>query len=886
MSRSIDIRKNTNRLLPRMAGAGILALTLLGFSINAQESTQEPQSAENVETAPRSAEEELIDMEARADSIAMAETLRLNEAATEGYKNLKFIQYDGVTEGELYPAVMDVYTKVLAALEAPRLEESDRTRYKGVLLDLSDLLRRGAMYYSGQNDSAEMARFARAYVDMRLDPMMTGANFGHTDPALYNALVYTAASDAYNHKDFPKAADYLETYLATGTQDRREQVVTFFGQACLNAGCPERAVDKLTGAVDQYPANFDLLMLALQVCLDSGRTDRMQPLLTKGLAMRPDDENLLNAQGRLFENEGNYSSAVDIFQRLYEMKPDSKPINQHLALGYYNLGADYYNKALMEKDEKTSKRYSRQAQAYLQSAANKLEVVVDNDPTNVKYLKALATTYGCLGQADRLDQINIRLQALGQPGMPMNGMPESISFAENSSAGTVSGSVPDFQEFAHGFVEGRLASWTKRGEFERQEDFEKRVTKESVYRQYQALCKEAEADYLKKYAGKLRISDLSLQPYDVDNETYLIESAMGPITVKVPLKNKEAEAFKSGWNSVQLRNPKYYIKDNRVAIAAVDVVTSTGKTYSYNSDQVADYAFTEVRVDLDSYLRGQSAANASSSTGKNAATKVLRAKSDVDRDIPLTSRKAEKSIALVIGNEDYKQVTKVEAALNDAETFAEYCTRTLGIPESQVMVYPNATYAEMLGAVQKLRQMTSALGDGVDVIFYYAGHGFPDEKDKDSYLLPVDGDGITPATSYPLKKLYMDLASTGAENVMVFLDACFSGATRDGDMLSKARGVALKPRDTAAEGNMYVLSAASDQETALPYREKNHGLFTYFLLKKLQESKGNASLEDLSKYVEENVKKNSMTVNRKMQTPKTVLSGMMRDRWTNKKLRP
>ncbi|MBD5195560.1 MAG: hypothetical protein HDS87_07575 [Bacteroidales bacterium] len=821
------------------------------------------------------------------DSIEIAETARLVEEATSGYKNLKFIQYDGVTEAELYPAVMDVYGKVRAAMQAPRISAEDKKRFKGILLDVSDLLKRGSMYYSNQGASQDMTLFSTAYVDTRLDPEMSDMNFG-TDTDLYPALIYCAASGAYNNGDFEKAADYLEAYLNTGANDRREQVSLFFGQACLNAKCPERAVDKLIAAVDKYPANFNILMIALQNCLEAGQTDRMQPLLDKALMMRPNDEQLLTAQARLFENNGNYSSAIDLYQKLYEMKPNSLQINQHIALCYYNLGADYYNRALMEKEDKVSKRYSRQSQAYFMSALGNLATVVENDPTNTKYLRALAVTYGCLGNKTKLDEINVRLQALGMNPMPMNGMPESIAFNDQTAKSSNSGSyVPDFQEFARGYVENELAAWTKRGEFEKIEDFEKRVNQNNVYRKYQELCKKAEADYLQKYAGRLRISDLSLQPYDVDNESYMITSAMGPIVVKVPLKNKEAETFKSSWNTIQLRNPKYFIKDNHVAIASVELVTSAGKSYRYDSDRAADYDFTDVTIDMQSFLaQGNSRRDRAENTSTGSGTpKVIRAKSDVDENIPVTSRKAEKTVALIIANENYKQVTDVESALNDGETFAKYCRMTLGVPESQIMNYENVTYAEMLGAVQKLRQFVGALGDGVDIIVYYAGHGFPDEGNKDAYLLPVDGDGFTTVTSYPLKKLYSDLSSTGADNVMVFLDACFSGATRDGGMLAEARGVALKPRVAEPEGNMFVLSAASDQETALPYKEKNHGLFTYYILKKIQDSKGNVTLKDLSKYVEENVKKNSLTVNRKLQTPRTSVSGKMRDIWENKRLR-
>lgn len=447
--------------------------------------------------------------------------------------------------------------------------------------------------------------------------------------------------------------------------------------------------------------------------------------------------------------------------------------------------------------------------------------------------------------------------------------------------------MPDFQEFAKTFVESNLAKWSERREFEKTEDYEKRINQDNVYGEYQRLCKEAETEYLKKYAGRLRISDLKLMPYDTDNETYLIESAMGEIVVNVPLKNKEAESFKNSWNTIQLRNPRYYIRDNRVAIASVDLVTSTGKTYSYNSANAANYDFTDVTIDIDSFLsKGAAMRGHTAQRQSGGRQNVIRAKSDVDRDIPVTSRKAEKTVALIMANENYKNVTNVASALNDGETFAQYCTMTLGIPQSQVLTYENLTYAEMVGAMAKARNLVGALGDGVDVIVYYAGHGFPDEATKDAFLLPVDGDGYTTAVSYPLKRLYSELSQMRAENVMVFLDACFSGSTRDGGMLAEARGVALKPRAADPEGNMFVLSAASDQETALPYKEKNHGLFTYFLLKKLQDTKGNVTLKDLGEYVKETVKRNSLTVNSKLQTPSIKVSGRLAKEWDSKKLRP
>ena len=823
---------------------------------------------------------------ARLDSIAIARSEALVGKASESYKHLKFIQYDGTTENALFPVVAEVHSDVCAALADSLVSDSEQTRLRGILLDLDPLLIRGAVYYSSEGNRGEMNRFATACVDTRLRSDMKNMPFGNLNAAVYPSIVYCAASNAYNSGDYTRAIDYFEEYLDGDGTDQREQIAMFLGQAAINTGSQARVTDRLTAASNRYPTNYNLLMVTLQNCLDAGEHEKMQPLMERALLMRPDDERLINVQASLMEETGNYNGALEMYTRLYELHPESLTINRHLALCYYNLGADYYNRSLMDDDDKSAKKKMRQSKAYFQSAASKLGAVVESDPTDAKYLKALAMTYGCLGETVLLAEINARLSALGIKPVIVNGMPESVTYDDNASATGGKAAIPSFQDFARGYVESNLAEFSKRREFEKTEDFEKRVTRDNVMDEYRRLCRAAEDEYLRKYAGRLRITDLTLEPYDVDNESYMISSDMGPIVIKVPLRNKEAEAFKSGWNGVRIRNPKYYIQHDRVAIASVDLVTPAGKTYSYCAENAADYDYTEVFTDPTQYIASAGRTDETSRPSGQPASRQLQAKSDVDRDIPVTSRRADKTVALVWANENYKNVTPVAGALNDGETFAEYCRKTLGIPEAQVIEMKNLTYAEMLTSIRTLRQLSDALGDGVDIIFYYAGHGLPDEATKDAFLMPVDGDGVTTAATYPLRQLYSDMASMRADNVMVFLDACFSGSTRDGGMLAEARGVALKPRPADPEGSMFVLSAASGQETALPYREKNHGLFTYFLLKKLQDTKGNVTLKDLSEYVTDNVKKNSLTINRKIQTPTVKVSGRMADAWKTKKMRP
>lgn len=71
-------------------------------------------------------------------------------------------------------------------------------------------------------------------------------------------------------------------------------------------------------------------------------------------------------------------------------------------------------------------------------------------------------------------------------------------------------------------------------------------------------------------------------------------------------------------------------------------------------------------------------------------------------------------------------------------------------------------------------------------------------------MLPIDGYGSDVTTGYALDDLFKTLGNMPSKSVTIFLDACFSGAKRDGDMLASTRGVAIKVKQNAPQGNMVV----------------------------------------------------------------------------------
>ena len=258
-------------------------------------------------------------------------------------------------------------------------------------------------------------------------------------------------------------------------------------------------------------------------------------------------------------------------------------------------------------------------------------------------------------------------------------------------------------------------------------------------------------------------------------------------------------------------------------------------------------------------------------------------KSDVDENFPIASKKEENSFALIIANEEYQDVASVTNAINDGIIFAEYCKITLGLPETNVRLVKNATLNNIKRELNLFKQITNAYNSEAKLIVYYAGHGIPDESTHEAYILPVDGYASDLTTCFSLSELYNTLGQLPASQIIVLLDACFSGAQRGEGMLASARGVAIKAKKNVLSGNVVVLSAAKGDETAYPYTDQEHGLFTYFILKKIKETKGECTLGELSQYVTNEVSKKSIVVNSKSQTP--TVSASPTFEWENLKLK-
>ena len=468
-------------------------------------------------------------------------------------------------------------------------------------------------------------------------------------------------------------------------------------------------------------------------------------------------------------------------------------------------------------------------------------------------------------------------------------------------------------------VEKEVAAWQQKSEFETTAMWQQRVNEQTradkarelaagITGDYNRRLDDVRAEYSNKYealareycdyhAKKFADGDMTLKPYDADNQTFLISTASyGDILLPVPFA--EAPSFKAGWESAKKNVVATFVPaGDNIAISSVrfgKYVYDSNTKATYTSVDV-DYNFRPIDLAALDYNFGEIGSAETAAPVTTPATKAVAPRtytpehrkvtagtaSDIDTDIPAGTRKAPTTFAVIIANGDYAHASPVANAAADGRAVEQYLTRTLGIPAQNVTTYVDATYGQMASAMSHLRDIAAAYGAGnFSVLFYYVGHGLPDDTARESYILPVDVDPRNTEICYPLERLYSQLGSLGASRVTVMVDACFSGANHgDGMLVPQSMGVTIKPKAASPSGNMVVLSAAEGDETAFPYAAKGHGLFTYWLLKKIRDTRGEVTLGELSDYVMENVRKTSVVENRKPQTPTVATSPSLTATW-------
>ncbi len=244
-----------------------------------------------------------------------------------------------------------------------------------------------------------------------------------------------------------------------------------------------------------------------------------------------------------------------------------------------------------------------------------------------------------------------------------------------------------------------------------------------------------------------------------------------------------------------------------------------------------------------------------------------------DVDAPQYHRaERDADFAIVIGVENYSDLPKAVYAERDAVAFAAH-VRALGVPARNLVLLTGVKAGR--AALEKYVEqwLPRLVKPDSRVYFFFSGHGAPDIKTQQAYLVPWDGDpSFLESTAYPVKRLYEKLGKLPAKEVLVAMDSCFSGAGGRSVLAAGARPLVTKVDAGSVAGAVTALTASAAAEISGALDDRKHGAFTYFLLKGLNGAASELSAAGLHRYLTPLVQDEARRLNRD-QTPQILGDG-------------
>ena len=187
--------------------------------------------------------------------------------------------------------------------------------------------------------------------------------------------------------------------------------------------------------------------------------------------------------------------------------------------------------------------------------------------------------------------------------------------------------------------------------------------------------------------------------------------------------------------------------------------------------------------------------------------------------------------ALVIGNNDYRNIPKLKTAVKDARAVAKLLGEKYNFT---VTLLENATRSDIFLAFSKLLRELRASDN---LLIYYAGHGNMDTQTQRGYWLPVNAQRSNKANWVANEDITSELKAITAKHVLIVADSCYSGTlTRSLDMgAMRVGGLKEWVRRMAQRRSRTVLTSGG-LEPVLDAGGGGHSVFARAFLTALEEN--------------------------------------------------
>lgn len=264
----------------------------------------------------------------------------------------------------------------------------------------------GGAYYFDQKDYAKAYDFFQQYLEISDMDMFKDTQTAARDSNFMTVQFYAAVAATQLH-DSPKAIAALER--AKSTDYRQNDVYQYLCYEYEQAKDSVNLEKTLKEGMEKFPQESYYLMSLINTYIYSNRSELAIEYLNTAIAKDPNNAQLYDVMGRVYENVKDMDKAEEYFMKAYNMDQNNVDVLSNLGRVYYNQGVNKLGEANNLSDSKQYQEESAKAKALFEKALPYFEKAHQLDATNRECMIALRGIYYNLNMGDKFDAIEAEM---------------------------------------------------------------------------------------------------------------------------------------------------------------------------------------------------------------------------------------------------------------------------------------------------------------------------------------------------------------------------------------------------------------------------------------------------------------------------------------------
>jgi hypothetical protein len=354
---------------------------------------------------------------------------------------------------------------------------------------------------------------------------------------------------------------------------------------------------------------------------------------------------------------------------------------------------------------------------------------------------------------------------------------------------------------------------------------------------------------VKIYLNKRLIAS---KPFEILESMRVVDSVPPAIAITFPVNNSETAAQKIILKGKIIDQGNF----SKLRIKLGDKVLYTLEDFKITENELGRISLIDKEITLNAGPN-----NIMVEAVDMAGNETLKKLTVVYKFVPPTRKKEGEHYAVIIGIGKYqdKKIPPLRYATADAQSIYDILTDpnygTVPKDHVKLLLDEDATERNIESAIGKWLKRKSRKNDTVTIFF--AGHGAP--EDQETYWVTYDAEiDDLYSTALNNNAIVAMLDRVTAKKMVVFLDSCYSAATVNKSVKTRALSRVKIPYDKFKGEGRAIITSSTGEEQSLELEKFGHGVFSYYLVKALKgesdkNKDGYVELDEVWRYVQQRV---------------------------------